>query len=368
MFNRLRQQTIVIENNFSENFSAQAFVEKLLIDAIQKKASDIHFESYETHYRVRFRLDGLLHEVAKAPVLMAERITACLKVMAHLDTAERRLPQDGRFKYNMTMDCRISTCPTVNGEKVVIRLLHGTELQRSVDTLGLNSKQQVLLLQALRKPQGMILVTGPTGSGKTVTLYTALNYLNDTQKNISTVEDPVEIKLSGINQVGVNMKAGLNFAKVIRAFLRQDPDVIMVGEIRDLETAQIAVTAAQTGHLVLSTLHANGAVETLSRLAHIGIPWFQIADAVQLIVAQRLVRRVCQHCQGTCCAHCHQGYSGRIGLFEILPVTPDFVRQVATEQHIEALNPSALYESGLEKIQAGLTTQAEIDRVIGVPT
>ncbi len=361
------------------SFSVKEFVQHLILSAIEKKASDIHFEPYEKYYRVRFRLDGLLCEMANAPLALHERISAYLKVMAHLDTAERRLPQDGRFQSTgsngQSIDCRMSTCPTVNGEKIVIRLLHRSSMQRDVDTLGLNAQQKELLLNALKQPQGMIFVTGPTGSGKTVTLYTALHYLNHPERNISTIEEPVEIKLPGINQVGVNLKAGLTFSKAVRAFLRQDPDVIMIGEIRDLETAQIAVSAAQTGHLVLSTLHANGAVETIARMIHMGIPSFQIADSIRLIIAQRLARKLCKHCRapGIGCSSCHRGYKGRIGLFEILPITPEFCDHIASGMDPVSLYQSArkagmmsLRESGFEKIAFNLTTLEEVERVIGL--
>lgn len=363
----------------SATFSVKNFVDNLLQEAIEKKVSDMHFEPYEKSYRVRFRLDGLLVEMASAPLALHERVSAYLKVMAHLDTAERRLPQDGRFQSMGSdgngIDCRMSSCPTVNGEKIVIRLLHRSSMQRDIDSLGFNAEQKQLFFNALKQPQGMIFVTGPTGSGKTVTLYTALQYLNHPKRNISTIEEPVEIKLPGINQVGVNLKAGLTFSKAVRAFLRQDPDVIMVGEIRDVETAQIAVSAAQTGHLVLSTLHANGAVETITRMTHMGVPSFQIADSVRLIIAQRLARKLCVHCQspGRGCPQCHQGYKGRIGLFELLPVTTEFCDQIVSGVDPVALYQSArqtgmmsLRESGLEKVALNLTTLEEIERVIGI--
>ncbi len=357
-------------------FVANDFVHYWLMQAIQKSASDIHFEPYENFYRMRFRLDGLLCEMATVPLSAAERLTACLKVMAHLDTSERRLPQDGRFQIeNMQgecIDCRMSTCPTVNGEKIVVRLLQRSSLQLDIHQLGLNEQQKTIFLRALKQPQGMILVTGPTGSGKTVTLYTALTLLNQPEKNICTVEEPVEIKLPGINQVGVNLKAGLTFSKVLRAFLRQDPDVIMLGEIRDLETAQIAINAAQTGHLVLSTLHANGAVETLIRLLNLGIEPFQVADSVKLIIAQRLVRKICMHCQGKFCEHCHLGYRGRAALFEVLPLTPEFISKISKEnfnlnaltQYAQENGMMSLYEAGLEKVALGLTTEVEVKRVV----
>lgn len=348
-----------------QEFSVEDFMKNLFAEAIQKKASDIHFEPYENFYRVRFRVDGLLYEITTAPLSMLDRITAYLKVMANLDTAERRLPQDGRFQLT-NIDCRISTCPTVNGEKVVLRLLHRARMERNMDSLGFNEQQKNIFLNALKQPQGIIFVTGPTGSGKTITLYTALDYLNCAEKNICSVEEPVEIKLPGINQVGVNLKAGLTFSKVARTFLRQDPDVMMIGEIRDLETAQIAVSAAQTGHLVLSTLHANGAVETLARMAHMGIPAFQIVDSIQLIIAQRLVRKVCEccHAPGVGCQHCHDGYRGRVGIFELLPMSSELSDQIAKGVPIQS-DMMTLQASGLEKVSQNLTTLEEVQRVIG---
>lgn len=355
------------------------FVQHWMSEAVKKNASDIHFEPYENFYRVRFRLDGLLSEMALAPLEMMDRLIAYLKVMAHLDTSERRLPQDGRFQLQaldgQSIDCRMSTCPTVNGEKVVVRLLPRSAMLREIEQLGFNEKQKDIFLSTLKQPQGMIFVTGPTGSGKTVTLYTALSFLNHPERNICSVEEPVEMKLPGINQVGVNLKAGLTFSKVMRAFLRQDPDVMMIGEIRDLETAQIAVSAAQTGHLVLSTLHANGVVETISRLGHLGVQPFQIADSVKLIIAQRLARKLCVHCQapGKGCEHCHLGYHGRVGLFEILPITAEFINQMTKDAGVGSLNQLAkqegmmsLYESGLEKVRLNLTTMEEVRRVCPV--
>lgn len=364
-----------------ENFSARDFVQNLIQQAIQKKASDMHFEPYETYYRVRLRLDGLLYEIATAPLNMANRITAYLKVMAHLDTSERRLPQDGRFQIaldastNQHIDCRMSTCPTINGEKIVVRLLNDRDWQKSIDDLGFMDSQKKCFIDTLSLPQGLILVTGPTGSGKTMTLYTALNYLNREERNISTIEDPVEMRISGINQVGINNKASLTFAKVIRTFLRQDPDVLMVGEIRDLETAQMAIHAAQTGHLVLSTLHANSAIDTMSRMKHLGIPGHQLASSVKLIIAQRLVRRLCERCYSKNienCIYCQQGYKGRLGVFEMLPVTSQLselitsgVHRVVLEQFMREQALITLYESGMKKVAANLTNLEEIHRVIG---
>ena len=277
------------------------FVNKILLDAIKRGASDIHFEPYEKVFRIRFRHDGILHEIASPPSSLAGRIAARLKVMSNMDIAERRVPQDGRIKMEISrtraIDFRVNTCPTLYGEKIVLRILDPTAAQLGIEKLGFEPEQQALFLEAINKPYGMILVTGPTGSGKTVTLYTGLNILNTTDRNISTVEDPVEITVPGINQVNVNTKTGLTFAEALRAFLRQDPDVIMVGEIRDLETAEIAVKAAQTGHMVLSTLHTNDAPQTLNRLMQMGIPPFNVASAVLLIMAQRLARRLCENCK-----------------------------------------------------------------------
>jgi len=328
------------------------FVNKILLDAIRIGASDVHFEPYEKRYRVRYRTDGVLKEVSQPPINLAGKIAARLKVMSQMDISERRIPQDGRIKMkiskNKAIDFRVNTLPTLWGEKIVLRILDPTSAKLGIDALGYEEDQKQLYLEALSNPQGMILVTGPTGSGKTVSLYTGLNILNVEGTNISTAEDPVEINLEGINQVNVNNKVGLDFASALRSFLRQDPDVVMVGEIRDLETAQIAIKAAQTGHLVLSTLHTNSAAETLTRLANMGVPAFNIATSVSLIIAQRLARRLCSHCKQPAnipnealteagfdseqiesgefyhpvgCAHCNGGYKGRVGIYEVVKVT-----------------------------------------------
>lgn len=378
------------------------YVNKILIQAIQKGASDIHFEPYERDYRIRYRLDGILHEIAAPPLNLASRIAARIKIMSNLDIAERRLPQDGGFKMNTTLnhsiDFRVSTCPTTAGEKVVIRILDSVAAKLDVETLGLNTDQKNLFLKTIQKPQGMILVTGPTGSGKTVTLYTALTILNTNTINISTAEDPVEIKVPGINQVNINPKAGLSFSGILRSFLRQDPDVIMVGEIRDLETAEIAIKAAQTGHLVLSTLHTNSAAETLNRLINMGIPSFNIASSVSLIIAQRLARRLCEHCKvlrkdinhqsaielgysesdlkdfklykAVGCLKCTDGYKGRIALFEILPMSKPLEQLVMTGANSRELLQCAqkegmitMYQSGLEKTKQGITSIEEVNRI-----
>jgi type IV pilus assembly protein PilB len=378
------------------------FVNQILIEAINKGASDIHFEPYDQEYRIRYRLDGLLVIVATPPLSLASRISARIKVMANLDITERRIPQDGRFKMELadkhSVDFRVSTCPTIGGEKVVMRILDTDLTQLDISVLGLTALQKEHFLTALAKAQGMILVTGPTGSGKTVTLYTALTLLNTEEKNIATAEDPVEIKIAGINQVNINPKAGLTFSNILRSLLRQDPDVMMVGEIRDLETAEIAVKAAQTGHLVLSTLHTNNAAETLTRLINLGVPSFNIANSVNLLIAQRLVRRLCDKCKvirknpplrsiielgfnekdsktlalydATGCEQCTNGYRGRLGLFEVMPMSKmmgqlimsggnsfDIIQQAEEEKML------TIYQSGLEKIKQGLTTFAEVNRV-----
>jgi type IV pilus assembly protein PilB len=331
------------------------FVNKVLVDAIKQGASDIHFEPYEKDYRVRFRTDGVLREVVRPPRNLAPRLAARLKVMSQMDISERRIPQDGRIQMklsrNRAIDFRVNTLPTLFGEKIVLRILDPTSAQMGIDALGYEEEQKAMYMQALQQPQGMILVTGPTGSGKTVSLYTGLNILNEPERNISTAEDPVEINLSGINQVHVNPKVGLNFAEALRSFLRQDPDIIMVGEIRDLETAEIAIKAAQTGHLVLSTLHTNSAAETITRLLNMGVPAFNLATSVSLIIAQRLGRRLCKECKTPAddiprevllkegfteemlatatimkavgCDACKDGYKGRIGIYEVVRITPE---------------------------------------------
>jgi len=377
------------------------FVNKILLDAIKTGASDIHLEPYERSFRIRYRTDGILHEVIKPPFSLRNRITSRLKVMAHLDISERRIPQDGSIKLNVsktrTIDFRVNTLPTIWGEKVVLRVLDSSAARIGIDELGFAPEQKRAFEKALAKPQGMILVTGPTGSGKTVTLYTGINILNTPERNISTAEDPVEINLEGINQVSINTKVGLDFSAALRAFLRQDPDIIMVGEIRDLETAEIAIKAAQTGHLVLSTLHTNSAAETLSRLGNMGIPAFNIATSVSLIIAQRLARKLCNHCKKPAtpppsilidagfkpediehiilyepegCERCNNGYKGRIGIYELLPVSSEISRLIMTNansidiaQQSRKEGFSTLRTSGLNKARAGLTSLAEVNRV-----
>ena len=377
------------------------FVNKMLLDAIKGGSSDLHFEPYERTYRVRFRTDGILHEAARPPIQLAPRISARLKVMASLDISERRKPQDGRIKMKISktkaIDFRVNTLPTLWGEKIVMRILDPTSAQMGIDALGYEDNQKELYMNALKQPQGMILVTGPTGSGKTVSLYTGLNILNTTDVNISTAEDPVEINLEGINQVNVNPKQGMDFSQALRAFLRQDPDIIMVGEIRDLETAEIAIKAAQTGHMVMSTLHTNSAAETLTRLRNMGVPAFNIATSVNLIIAQRLARKLCSTCKkpvdvprevllkegfpedkiGTFkiygpvgCENCKGGYKGRVGIYEVVKNTPALQRiimeegnsiEIAEQTRRDGFND--LRTSGLFKAMQGVTSLEEINRV-----
>lgn len=377
------------------------FVNKMLLDAIKGGSSDLHFEPYEKVYRVRFRTDGMLHETAKPPIQLASRISARLKVMAGLDISERRKPQDGRIKMRVSksksIDFRVNTLPTLWGEKIVMRILDSSSAQMGIDALGYEESQKQLYLDALKQPQGMILVTGPTGSGKTVSLYTGINILNTPDINISTAEDPVEINLEGINQVNVNPKQGMDFAQALRAFLRQDPDVIMVGEIRDLETAEIAIKAAQTGHMVMSTLHTNSAAETLTRLLNMGVASFNLATSTNLIIAQRLARKLCPHCKkehdipreallhegfpadkiGTFklyspvgCENCKNGYKGRVGIYEVVKITPALQRiimeegnsiQIAEQARKEGFND--LRNSGLLKAMQGITSLEEVNRV-----
>ncbi|HSM99842.1 MAG TPA: type IV-A pilus assembly ATPase PilB, partial [Rudaea sp.] len=378
------------------------FVNKVLVDAIKRGASDIHFEPYESKYRVRLRMDGMLRTIAAPPVKLTPRISSRLKVMSGLDIAERRVPQDGRIKLNLSksksIDFRVSTCPTLFGEKVVLRILDGSAAKLGIDKLGYEDDQRDLFLSAIEKPYGMVVVTGPTGSGKTVSLYTALNILNTEGRNISTVEDPVEIRVDGINQVQQNVKRGMTFAAALRSFLRQDPDVIMVGEIRDLETAEIAVKAAQTGHMVLSTLHTNDAPQTVARLMNMGIAPYNITSSITLIIAQRLARRLhdckkpmapmpaaallaegftqaeidakLQLFDAVGCAGCNEGYKGRTGIYQVMPMSEDIqkiilnggnalqIAEVARAAGVRDLRASALL-----KAKNGVTSLAEINRV-----
>ena len=377
------------------------YINKILLDAIKKGASDLHFEPYEKSYRIRFRIDGILAEIAKPPVSLASRMAARLKVMSKLDIAERRVPQDGRIKLALSkkksIDFRVSTLPTMWGEKIVMRILDSSSAMLGIEMLGYEAEQKKIYTDALDQPQGMILVTGPTGSGKTVSLYTGLNILNTQERNISTAEDPVEINLEGINQVQINNRAGLTFPSALRSFLRQDPDIVMVGEIRDLETAEIAIKAAQTGHLVLSTLHTNSASETLTRLSNMGVPAYNVASSVSIIIAQRLARRLCPQCkeeevlteeqleeQGFLpeqitdiklfkpvgCDHCTKGYKGRVGVYEVVKISPPTARiimdggsalDIAQQFQTEGFNN--LRQSGLVKAAKGVTSLEEINRI-----
>ena len=377
------------------------YVNSLLVDAIQRGASDIHIEPYEKHFRVRFRIDGVLKEIASQPINLAPRVAARVKIIAKLDIAERRAPQDGRMKLRLSkshvIDFRVNTLPTVHGEKVVIRLLDSGSAGLDLESLGFSPEQKLLYEAAIERPYGMILITGPTGSGKTVSLYTALGTLNTMDRNISTVEDPVEIHVEGINQVNINEKANLTFATALRSFLRQDPDIIMVGEIRDLETAEIAVKASQTGHLVLSTLHTNDAPATLTRLLNMGVPSFNIASAVHLIVAQRLTRNLCPGCKEVMklpekvlieagfkedqiknieifkpvgCTQCTEGFRGRSGIFQVMPMTEELrvmIMEGCTEQDIAQSAARSgvltLRQAGLEKVRLGVTSLEEVERV-----
>jgi len=379
------------------------FVNKIMLDAIRKAASDIHFEPYEKYYRIRLRIDGVLREIAQPPVQLATKLAARLKVMSRLDIAERRVPQDGRIKMrlskNRSIDFRVSSCPTLFGEKIVLRILDASTAMMGIDALGYEGFQKALYMKTLARPQGMILVTGPTGSGKTVSLYTGLSILNVEDTNISTAEDPAEIVLPGVNQVNVNPKVGLTFASALRAFLRQDPDVIMVGEVRDLETAEIAIKAAQTGHLVLSTLHTNDAPQTLTRLVDMGVKPYAIATSVSLIIAQRLSRRLCSNCKVPLtlpaeallkegfteeqiaspdfkvykpvgCSQCTDGYKGRVGIYEVLPVTEAIGRIILEGGSAPNIRDQArkdgvwdLRTAGLKKVVDGLTSLEEVNRV-----
>ena len=378
------------------------FVNKVLLDAIKRGASDIHFEPYEKQFRVRTRLDGVLSEVAQPPVALANKVCARLKVMSRMDIAERRVPQDGRIKMrlskNRAIDFRVNTCPTLFGEKIVLRILDPSSAKLGIDALGYDDEQKAMYQKHLDKPYGMILVTGPTGSGKTVSLYTGLNILNTEYRNISTAEDPAEINLPGINQVNVNPKVGLTFASSLRAFLRQDPDIIMVGEIRDLETAEIAIKAAQTGHLVLSTLHTNDAPKTLTRLVDMGVKPYAIATSVSLIIAQRLARRLCDNCKEVRevprealekegfeaediddgltifgpvgCKSCNDGYKGRLGIFQVMEVSETMGKIIMAGGNAMQITEQAANEgvidlrrAGLNKVKEGVTSLEEINRV-----
>lgn len=380
------------------------YVNKMLLDAIKRGASDIHFEPYEKSYRVRYRIDGLLTKASSPPGALSSRLAARLKVMAQIDISERRVPQDGRIKLKVSkkksIDFRVNTLPTLFGEKIVLRILDASQAKMGIESLGYEKDQQEAFLSTLHQSQGMILVTGPTGSGKTVSLYTGLGILNTMDRNISTAEDPVEINMEGINQVQINNKVGFTFASALRAFLRQDPDVVMVGEIRDLETAEIAIKAAQTGHMVLSTLHTNSAPETLTRLLNMGVPTFNVATSVSLIIAQRLARRLCPKCKEPYtdiphsileeegflsagftpedltvfhpvgCSSCTKGYKGRTGVYEVLRISPTISRKILEGGNSLDIGDAAkkegfktLRQSALKKVAEGIISLEEANRI-----
>jgi len=374
------------------------FLQKMLIDAINARASDLHFEPYEYHYRVRFRIDGELREITQPPIAIKDKLSSRIKVISRLDIAEKRVPQDGRMKLkfgNKSIDFRVSTLPTLFGEKIVIRILDASSAKLGIEALGYEKIERDRLMQCIQRPYGMVLVTGPTGSGKTVSLYTCLNILNQPGVNISTVEDPAEINLPGINQVNVNDRAGMTFAVALKSFLRQDPDVIMVGEIRDLETADIAIKAAQTGHMVMSTLHTNDAPTTLTRMLNMGVAPFNIASSVLLITAQRLARKLCETCKTPAdypreamlkvgfeaselngswkpfravgCSACSSGYRGRVGIYQVMPVTEEIQRIIlaqgtAVDIAVQAQREGVrdLRQSALVKVRAGVTSLEEV--------
>ncbi|GAP74176.1 type IV fimbrial assembly, ATPase PilB [Pseudoalteromonas sp. SW0106-04] len=389
------------QGNEDDDAPIIVYINKILRDAIRRGASDLHFEPYDGDYRIRFRIDGVLHEMANPPYALSTRLAARIKVMSKLDISEKRKPQDGRIKLTISprnsIDFRVSTLPTMWGEKIVMRVLDSSNATLGIDALGYEEEQKQLYLRALQQPQGMILVTGPTGSGKTVSLYSGLSILNTPERNISTAEDPVEINVKGINQVQINPKAELTFANALRAFLRQDPDVVMVGEIRDLETAEVAIKAAQTGHLVLSTLHTNSAPETITRLLNMGVPAYNVASSVSLIIAQRLARRLCKYCkepeqlpteelikqgfdansvaqvklyQAKGCDQCTDGYKGRVGIYEVLEVSADIAKVIVSggssidiAETAKEAGCATLRQSGLRKAAEGITSLSEINRV-----
>ncbi len=399
--NAYKDETVDLGAYDVESAPIVNYVNRVLVDGIEKKASDIHFEHYENTYRIRFRQHGVLYPITAPPLKLANYILARIKIMSDLDITEHRMPQDGRFKLILSkkraVDFRVSVCPTIFGEKTVLRILDASSAAQGIEKLGMAPVQKEHFLKSLERSQGMILVTGPTGSGKTVTLYSALHHLNTPEVNISTVEDPVEIPVPGINQVHVNLKTGLTFSAALRSFLRQDPDIIMVGEIRDLETAEIAVKASQTGHLVLSTLHTNSAPETVSRLMNMGVEPFNLASSLAIVIAQRLVRVLCNLCKApevlpeealleegfskkeiptlkifkaVGCEHCTHGFTGRVGIFEVMPITPEMAQLImaggnslqVTEQSKKD-GVATLRESGLDKVREGVTCLAEVNRV-----
>ncbi|WP_197737348.1 type IV-A pilus assembly ATPase PilB [Aquicella siphonis] len=395
-----KEDTSELATYDAESAPVVNYVNKIIIDAIEKGASDIHFERYDNDYRIRYRLNGVLYPVATPPIKLANYLLARIKIMSNLDITEHRIPQDGRFKLTLskykTIDFRVSVCPALYGEKIVLRLLDPTQIFHNLNELGMEEKQQEILLDSLGHTQGIILVTGPTGSGKTVTLYSALNYLNSPDDNIMTVEDPVEIPLHGVNQVHVNPKVGLTFSSALRSFLRQDPDIIMVGEIRDLETAQISIQAAQTGHLVLSTLHTNSGPETIARLMYMGVEPYNLASSLILVIAQRLLRMLCPICKqveelpedilikegfkpeeiGTfqlykpgSCERCIHGFTGRSGIFEVMPISEEMrflmirgANAIELNEQAKKENIRNLRQAGLDKVKMGKTSLAELNR------
>jgi type IV pilus assembly protein PilB len=388
-------QNDLLEPEFTEDRSIITFVDQIILNATLQSASDIHIEPYENYCRIRYRLDGILHKTNEISSNLASQLCARLKVMAKLDIAERRLPQDGHFQWRH-LNIRINTCPILHGEKVVLRILDASKILLDLTMLGLTEKQRNLFQHKLSAPQGLILITGPTGSGKTVTLYSALQYLNTTEKNISTVENPIEIPLAGINQVNIHPKINLDFSIILRTLLRQDPDILMIGEIRDIETANIAIQAAETGHLVLSTLHTNSTIETIQRFKSMNISTYHFVNALTLIVAQRLIRILCQHCKqpeltlqalpkdimnnhskpifrAKGCENCLNGYQGRTGIYEFLPVTEKIVELILSDESNYIIEKEALKSgyislrtAGIEKIMDGTTSLMEIQRVINL--
>lgn len=399
--NAYKEESMDLAGYDVESAPVVNYVNKVLLDAIEKRASDIHFERFEDIYRIRYRQHGILYPITSPPLKLANYLLARIKVISNLDITEHRMPQDGRFKLiisrKKTVDFRVSVCPTLFGEKIVLRVLDSSHVAQNLDQLGMDPQQKEHVLNALQRSQGMILVTGPTGSGKTVTLYSALNYLNSPEKNISTVEDPVEIPVEGINQVNVNPKVGFTFATALRSFLRQDPDIIMVGEIRDLETAEIGIKASQTGHLVLSTLHTNTAPETITRLMSMGIETYNLATSLSIVIAQRLVRVLCDKCKVVekfseeillregfkkeeipslnlygpgSCEHCVQGFKERIGIFEVMPISSEMSEiimrggnTIDLTKQAQKENVISLRESGLKKVKEGITSLNELNRV-----
>lgn len=386
-----------LENEHNSNIKLEdpvvKFVNLIINDSVNKLASDVHIEPCADNYRIRYRIDGLLQHSANIEFPFASRVCARIKILANLNIVEHRLPQDGRFSFHLEsqkyIDCRISICPTIAGEKIVIRYLNkANSANLTIDALHMERRDEEVFLDALKGSEGLILVTGPTGSGKSTTLYTALNYLNKDSLNIISIEDPVEMNISGINQIQVNSQSGLNFSDILRSILRQDPDIIMIGEIRDLETAKIAIQAAETGHLVLASLHTNSSASTISRLINIGIPAYNLINSLRLIIAQRLVRKLCEYCNyrpnkfsnfekltlANCCKKCHSGYLGRIGIFEVMSISNSLVKKISINNlNIVELENLACAEgmqliknAGLNLVQKGITSHEELSRVVKI--